>query len=356
MNEPLAPAEQSTENALPSPLVTAALAPQNTLVAGSLLVIATILLATALSYTRSMMIPFVFALFLSYFVAPWVGFFKRRFKFPHWLSVMCSILLFMGILTMFALVLRGAIIRLVDGFYLYEERLSQLGQYGVSFLDRFDIRLDKASILARIRDLSVFPYLQSAAGTAVAFVLDFLLVIVFLIFLVSGKAAGEKKRGLGGEIDDKIRGYILTKILSNFLTAVSVWIIYMVFNLDLSLLFGTLCFLLCFIPTLGSIVATLLPLPIALVQYEAAWPVWGVMVFPALIQVLIGNILEPKLLGRGLDLHPITILLSLMFWGLIWGVAGMFLAVPITAVLKIVLDKHPLTHHFSEVLAGRSPI
>jgi AI-2 transport protein TqsA len=350
------PAPAAPDSSLPSPLVAAALAPQNTLVTGSLLVIATILLSTALSYTRSMMIPFVFALFLSYFVAPWVGFFKRRLNFPHWLAVMLSMLLFMGILGLFALVLRGAIIRLVDGFYLYEERLGELGQMGVDFLGRFELRLDKATILARIRDLSVFPYLQSAAGTAMAFVMDFLLVMVFLIFLVSGKAVGEKKKGLGGEIDDKVRNYILTKILSNLLTALCVWIIYFSFNLDLSLMFATLCFLLCFIPTLGSIVATLLPLPIALVQYDAAWPIWGVLLFPALVQVLIGNILEPKLLGRGLDLHPITILLSLMFWGLIWGVAGMFLAVPIMAVLKIILDKHPLTHHFSEVLAGRSPI
>jgi AI-2 transport protein TqsA len=121
-------------------------------------------------------------------------------------------------------------------------------------------------------------------------------------------------------------------------------------------MFATLCFLLCFIPTLGSIVATLLPLPIALVQYHEAWPVWLVILLPALVQIVVGNILEPKFLGRGLDLHPITILLSLMFWGLIWGIAGMFLAVPITAVLKIVLHRHPLTHHFSEMMAGRSPL
>ena len=331
-------------------------APQNTLIAGCLLVIATILLATALSYTRTMMIPFVFALFLSYFVAPWVGFFKGRWNFPHWLAVMLSILLFLGILAGFFLVLRGSIIRMVDSFFLYEERLSQLGQMGVDFLGRFELRLDRDTIMAKIRDLSIFSYLQSAAGTAMAFLLDVLLVMVFLIFLVSGKGIGEKKVGIGAEIDDKIRGYILTKILSNLLTAICVWIIYFSLDLDLSLMFATLCFLLCFIPTLGSIVATLLPLPIALIQYDEPWRIWLILLLPSVIQILIGNILEPKLLGRGLDLHPITILLSLMFWGLIWGVAGMFLAVPITAVLKIVLDKHPLTHHFSEVLAGRSPI
>jgi AI-2 transport protein TqsA len=183
-----------------------------------------------------------------------------------------------------------------------------------------------------------------------------LLVIVFLIFLVSGKGIGTPKAGIGAEIDGKIRNYIITKILSNLLTAICVWIVYFSMGLDFPLMFATLCFLLCFIPTLGSILATLLPIPIALVQYQEAWPVWTILLFTTLIQVVIGNILEPKFLGRGLDLHPITILISLMFWSLIWGLAGMFLAVPITAALKIVLDKHPITHHFSEMLAGRSPI
>lgn len=335
----------------PAPLV-----PQTTLISACLLVIATILLGAALSYTRSMMIPFVFALFLSYFVTPWVGILKTRWKFPHWLAVMGAIAALVGIMTFFVLVLRGSIITMIGSFYVYEERLTLLTQVVVDFFARFEIPLDEASIRARIRDLPVFSYLQSAAGTAITILLDFLLVLVFLIFLVSGKGIGIKKVGIGAEIDDKIRNYILTKILSNLLTAICVWIVYFSVGLDFPLMFATLCFLLCFIPTLGSIIATILPLPIALMQYQEAWPVWAVLLLPTLVQIVIGNILEPKFLGRGLDLHPITILLSLMFWSLIWGIAGMFLAVPITAALKIVLDKHPLTHHFSEVLAGRSPI
>ncbi len=329
---------------------------QTTLITVSLLVIATIMLGVALSYTRSMMIPFVFALFLSYFLAPWVGWLKTKMKLPHWLAVMLSILGFIGVLTFFFLVVRGSINTMINSFYLYEAKLTQLTDIVVTTSARFGIHLDQASLLTRIRELPIFSYLQSAAGTAVAFLLDFLLVVVFLIFLVSGKGVGNKKIGIGAEIDAKIRSYILTKVLSNLVVAFGVWIVYVSVGLEFTLMFATLCFLLCFIPTLGSIVATILPLPIALLQYEEAWPIWIVMLLPVCIQVLVGNILEPKFLGRGLDLHPITILLSLMFWGLIWGVAGMFLAVPITAVLKIILDKHPLTHHFSEVLAGRSPI
>jgi AI-2 transport protein TqsA len=202
----------------------------------------------------------------------------------------------------------------------------------------------------------VFSYVQSAAGATLGFLADFLLVMVFLTFLVSGRDTGERKSGLAGEIDRKIRAYILTKIVSNVVGAFCIWLVYVILGLDLSLMFAMLAFVLGFIPSVGSIIAVVLPLPIAYLQYENTLPFWMVLILPALIQSIIGNAIEPKFLGRGLDLHPVTILLSLMFWGIIWGPAGTFLAVPITAVLKIMLERHPLTHKFSEVLAGRSPI
>jgi AI-2 transport protein TqsA len=329
---------------------------QNTLQTASLLVIATILVAVALANTRSMMIPFVFALFLSYFVSPWVALLKHKARFPHSLAVICSILAFLCICAFFILVLRGSVLKMIASFYLYEEKLAQVGQDIVSFFARFDIKLDHSSLMERLRDMPVITYLQSAAELTIGFVADFLLVLVFLIFLVSGSDSGEKKSGLAGEIDLKVRAYIVTKILSNLLAAVCLWIIYVAMGLDLAFMFAMLSFILCFIPTLGSIIAVALPLPIAYLQYEKNWPIWAIVIGSVLVQIVIGNFLEPKFLGRGLDLHPVTILLSLMFWGLIWGVAGMFLAVPITAVLKIVLEKHPITHGFSEMLAGRSPI
>lgn len=329
---------------------------QNTFIAACLFVIATIMLGVALSITRSIMIPFAFALFLSYFVAPWVPFFQKRARFPRWLAVITSLLGFMLVIVAVVLVLRGSIIRMIDSFYLYEERLAHLAEVISSYALRFGIKLDQAYVLARIRDLPLVSVVQGAASLVMTFLVDFLLVLVFLIFLVSGKGAGEETTGVRAEINQKVRGYIVTKLFSNLVTAVLIWIILSLFNLDLAFMFSMLAFLLCFIPTLGSIIATLLPLPIALIQYDHAWPIWGVIIFPALVQILIGNFLEPKLLGKGLDLHPVTILLSLMFWGLIWGAAGMFLAVPITAVLKVLLAKVPFTRRLSLMLAGHSPL
>jgi AI-2 transport protein TqsA len=245
---------------------------------------------------------------------------------------------------------------MIDSFYQYEEKLAQVAQVVIRFFARFEVHLDHASLMQRIRDLPVFSYVQSAAGATLGFIADFLLVIVFLAFLVSGKNTGEKQQGLAGEIDRKIRSYILVKVVSNVVGALSIYLVYVSLGLDLSLDLAMLIFILGFIPSVGSIIAVLLPLPIAYLQYDNTWPFWAVIIAPMVIQSVIGNIVEPKFLGKGLDLHPVTILLSLMFWGIIWGVAGTFLAVPITAVLKTMLEQHPLTQKFSEVLAGRSPI
>lgn len=340
----------------PDALSPHAQAAQNTLIAGCLFVIAAIMLGVALSYTRSVMIPFAFALFLSYFIAPWVAFFQNKMRFPRWLALAASLLAFLLIMAGIVLVLRGSIIRMIDSFYLYEVRLNYLAQVIADFGKRFNVNLDQTYVLGRIRELPLFTVVQGAASVVMTFLADFLLVMVFLIFLLGGKSATEEKSGVQLEINHKIRGYILTKLFTNSVTAVLVWIVLSLFGLDLAFMFSMLAFLLGFIPTLGSIVASLLPLPIALIQYSEAWPIWGVILFPALIQILIGNFLEPKLLERGLDLHPVTILLSLMFWGLIWGLAGMFLAVPITAVARILLAKYPFTSRLSLMLAGRSPL
>ncbi|MCO5142903.1 MAG: AI-2E family transporter [Oligoflexia bacterium] len=328
----------------------------SSIIAGCLLVITTILVGIALSFTRNVMIPFVFALFLSYLLDAPIDYLKKKFTLPHWLAVSISFFGLLIFIFIVFLILRGSIANAISGFYIYEEKLKTLTEMASRFSAKYEIFFNQDNMLEKLRELPLFSFLQTAAGRAAAFIADFLLVIVFLLFLVSGAKQVKPKSKLSLEIDMKIRNYIVTKIVSNFFAGFLVWIVYVIFGLDLALMFALLTFLLCFIPTLGSIVSTLLPLPVALLQYDEMWKVWIVLAVPAFLQIIIGNVIEPKFLGKGLDLHPITILLSLMFWGLIWGVAGMFLAVPITAVLRIIFDQIPLTKGFSELLAGRSPI
>ena len=139
------------------------------------------------------------------------------------------------------------------------------------------------------------------------------------------------------------------------MTGLLTGVILALFGLDLALVFGVLAFFLNFIPSVGSIVATLLPIPMAMVQFDGFWMIAGIVLVPGAIQMTIGSGIEPVLMGEGLDLHPVTILLALVFWGLIWGVVGMFLAAPITAVLRIVLDRFETTRPIAGLLAGRLP-
>jgi len=123
---------------------------------------------------------------------------------------------------------------------------------------------------------------------------------------------------------------------------------------DLAFVFGFFTFVLNFIPSIGSVIATLLPLPIILVSphISVAVAILAVLL-PFLIHFVIGNFIDPMLMGDSLDLHPVSVLLSLMIWGTIWGVVGMLLAVPLTASLKMLLQRTELTAPVAEVLAGR---
>ena len=140
------------------------------------------------------------------------------------------------------------------------------------------------------------------------------------------------------DITHQIQRYIATKFLISLLTGTIVGIILWIFNIDFTIVWAVLAFFLNFIPTIGSIIAIILPSVMALIQYESI----GYMVLVAgiitLVQNIIGNVLEPKIMGDKLGLNPLVILLSLLLWGYIWGIAGMFLSVPLTAVIKIIIS------------------
>lgn len=126
-------------------------------------------------------------------------------------------------------------------------------------------------------------------------------------------------------------------------------------GLDLWLVFAVLAFWLNFVPNVGAVVAVLLPMPLLVLDPDtSAAAVLLAFLGPFLVHMFVGNVLEPLLFGHSLELHPIAILLSLMVWGMLWGIFGMVLAVPITAVLKIHLASvdHPAAAYVVRMLTG----
>jgi AI-2 transport protein TqsA len=118
-------------------------------------------------------------------------------------------------------------------------------------------------------------------------------------------------------------------------------------------LFGLLTFLLNFIPNVGSFISILLPVPIVCLSpnFTTLQAVAAIGI-PAIIQFAIGNFIQPKLMGEHMRLHPVVILMALIFWGTLWGVVGAFLAVPITSMIRIACERHPFTRPVAELMAG----
>ena len=182
-----------------------------------------------------------------------------------------------------------------------------------------------------------------------------LLVMLYLFFLLLGgtQKAGPR-RGVLGEIELRVQRYIMTKTVVSAATGGIVGGILAFLGVDLALVFGLLTFLLNYIPNIGSIVATLLPLPMVLVNPESTLTTVILAIgLPGLAQFLIGSLIEPKVVGGTLNLHPATVLISLIVWGMIWGIVGMFLAIPLTAVMQIFFERFERTAPIGELLAGR---
>ena len=145
------------------------------------------------------------------------------------------------------------------------------------------------------------------------------------------------------------------QVMLSLVVGVVTAIILLAVGLELWLIFGALAFWLNFVPTVGAVVAVFLPMPLVILDPDMSLvSMILAFVLPFTAHMVVGNVLEPLLFGHSLELQPVAILLSLTIWSMLWGLTGMILAVPITAVLKIHLDSidHPASKFLVRLLVG----
>lgn len=202
-------------------------------------------------------------------------------------------------------------------------------------------------------------------GSLASYVGNLILVLLFLMFMLAGrnslidrveKAFSEDKsdeiKFIINSIENKVQHYLMIKIFVSLLTAVIGGFIIFLGNIDFVIFFSLIIFLLNFIPNFGSIIATLFPLTIGIINHGLSLPILLVMIGLMLTQFIIGNILEPQITGKNLNLSPIVILISLIFWGWTWGVVGMILAVPLTSAMKIMFEHIEVLKPLSKIISA----
>ena len=256
---------------------------------------------------------------------------------------------------------------LVENGQTYEASLRKLGRDLVSLIDRIALWLGVPGVppsadpvealLQTVNTESLLSTVGVGAtnmlGSLSAFASNALMVLLFAVIIIAGRQPLETRLGLWGEIDTAVRRYLGLKFIASGVTGLLTWLFLYMLGVPLSLVFGVLAFLLNFIPTVGSLIAMVLPLPIAYLAFADQPLIWiGAVVLPGSVQFVVGNLVEPYFQATGLDLHPITVLLTLIFWSLLWGVAGAVISVPITSVIKMVLARFETTRPVAELPRG----
>jgi len=316
-------------------------------------VIIVFLLGVFLKLAKPILVPFTVALFLSFAVTPALDFLIHR-KVPKSVAMVAILLL-----TFIVLYLVGAL------FYSSGKQFaSELPSYNEmmkSFLEGVDRTIQnprlKAEVMGWINSLNtekVGGLILSALGPFISFMSGLLLVLVFMIFILSGRGRMEKKLAQAfspdqastvsravRKIDHQVQRYLAVKTLVCIITGVLTAVILALFHLPFAVAFGVLAFLLNYIPTLGSIIATALPVLLATFFFNNLGPAVAILVLLMAINLALGNAVEPRLMGKGLGLSPLLIFFSLFFGAWLWGIPGMALAVPILAVVKIIFSNVP---------------
>lgn len=327
-----------------------------------LLILTALGITGALYLFASVLIPFVLSIFLTLCLIPAIDVQMKLLRIPRRTAILTTVAIGCALLILGALLVTKAANQIVESKDDYGKQFQQLLVKTRGLLppewytDPNDSSAEPSEPLIRIPTNTIRKVLTDTASSIMGVISNGLLVVIFMIFMVTGKGTYKAPPGsLWWEVESRIKRYVLTMLFTSGITGILVGLALAILGVEFGWMFGFLAFLLNFIPNIGSIIAIILPLPVALIDPELGMiSKILVLVIPGSIQFIIGNLLQPKMMGESLDLHPVVVLLSLIFFGTIWGIIGMFLAVPITAVVKILLERFGYTRAIADLISGKT--
>jgi AI-2 transport protein TqsA len=320
------------------------------------LVAALVGVGAGIKLSAPVLVPFLLAMFIATVTAPLALWMVDR-GVPRVLAVILTVLIDLGALAGFAALVGTSFNAFYAQLPQYQRQLAQLIQeayawaatYGVQVQEPFSMWGDPREILSLITSL-----LGSIANIVSNLVLV-LLIVVFMLFEATG-IREKLARVLVPESLARIRGaarevnkYLLVKTGTSLATGILAGVWCAVWDVDLPLLWGLLAFVLNYIPTVGSIIASIPPILLATLQFGPGRAL-AVLTGYLVINFTIGNFLEPRIFGRALGMSPLFIFLSIVLWGWLLGPVGALLSVPLTMTLKIFLANTEDGHWLSVLL------
>jgi AI-2 transport protein TqsA len=332
---------------------------------GALIIIAFAVVLFLLVQARFILISLATAIILFSLTSDVINFIARQrigpLRIPNAIASIAAMVLIATALLMLTSVLLAQVNTVLVTTLAYTERApsaiaSMFGWLGED---------SQAAIFNAVRSVDASSYLRSAAGQASGITQATVLIILFVGFLfaeriwfdtkleslIGDKAQALRVRKIIRSIIHRVNYYLLVKTVISGITGAMVYALALAFQLELATALGIITFVLNFIPNIGSIIATGLMALVAHVQFGDPNTTLAIFVIATGIQFLNGNVIDPMLMGRALRLSSFGIILSLAFWGAVWGVPGMFLSVPIMVMLLVVCSHVPQLRPFAILLS-----
>ena len=320
----------------------------------SLGILAAIAVGVVLDLAQTVIVPLVIAILLSFILEPIIRFLMKKLKFPRIIAIILVILIIFGFFYLIGLFVYNSAQSFVREYPNYLEKFQEIFRdFNQRYLSRLDIPDDLLAEIDwtdAIRDSIV-----SWSGSFMGFLGVLFIILIFLFFLFLENPLFKRKlkaafpvhssRRIGIVMEHIIRQvsrYLSVKFFISAFTGFLIWLSLTILGVDFPLIWATVGFFLNFIPNIGSIIVSVIIILVSIIQfYPTMGRVVAVAVSMITIQTVVGSILDPKLQGDRLNLSPVVILFSLLFWGWLWGVVGAILSIPITATIKIIFENVP---------------
>lgn len=312
---------------------------------------------------KSIIIPFLLAAFLAIICAPPLFWLRSR-GVPTIFSILLLVLIVIFVETVLATLITSSMAEFSRAMPHYQERLHAIFQNMIYWLDGHGIEVTDEILMDQFDPGKLMRIAGNMLNNLFGMLTNTFMIILTLVFiLLEASGFTAKLKAIAGRADadmekysqivSGVNRYLALKTATSLATAALVSIGLGFIGVDFALMWGVLAFLLNFVPTIGSIIAAVPPVLLALVQLGFA-PATTTAGLYLVINLGIGNILEPRIMGSGVGLSPLVIFISMAFWGWVLGPVGMLLSVPLTMTLKIGLGYSEKTRHVALILGSNS--
>lgn len=313
----------------------------------------------------ALIVPFLLAIFLAIVSLPLLIWLEKK-GIPELVSLLIILFIAVGVWFLLVILIGSALGDFTKSVPVYQDRLRIIVGDAWSWLNGYGITIDRAmleEIFDPTRVMRLVTSTLNGLGGVMKNAFLILLMYIFLVFeatvlpLKIQALSRDKKGALNSysAITKGVNRYLAIKALTSLATGTLVYLLLRFQGVDFPVLWGLLAFILNFIPNIGSLIAAVPPVLLALIQFGPSQAMVTTIGFLT-VNTVVGSLIEPKVMGQGVGLSSLVVFLSLLFWGWILGPVGMLLSVPLTMALKIALSENESTQWISILLGSNKDI